>query len=101
MNASAWDALKAIAADPTINARRPIVGTVVRVIEGPMMGLEGRVTWHGIDKFNRTAFRYCSDMQAHLRDLRGQWGYRVRVEAEGGKPLFIGAEKVCVLKGAA
>lgn len=96
MEATAWDALKEIAADPILNARRPKVGTRVRVIEGKKLGIEGEVTWHGIDKFNRTAWR-CHDMQAHLRDVRGQWGYRVRVQLEDGESFFIGAEKVCVL----
>jgi hypothetical protein len=93
---NAWDALREIAKDPTLNARRPNVGTTVRVIEGKRMGETGTVTWHGIDKFNRTAWR-CADMQAQLRDLRGQWGYRVRVQPEAGESFFIGAEKVCVL----
>ena len=92
----AWDALREIAKDEALNARRPTVGRRVRVIEGKNLGAEGTVTWHGIDKFNRTAWR-CHDMQATLRELRGQWGYRVRVQPEEGASFFVGAEKVCVL----
>ena len=97
MEHSAWEALKVVAADPALNAQRPNVGTTVRVIEGKRMGETGTVTWHGIDRFNRTAFRYCDDMQAHLRDLRGKWGFRICVQPAEGEKFFIGAEKVCVL----
>ena len=98
MEHGAWEALRAISQDPRITARRPNAGCTVRVIEGKRLGMVGRVTWHGINRFNRAAFRYGDDMTGHLRDLHGQHGYRVRVQPEDGSaPFFIAAEKVCVL----
>lgn len=98
MEHGAWEALREISKNPTITERRPNVGTVVRVIAGKRIGVQGRVTWHGPDQLNRAAYRYGDEMSHHMRDMRGQWGFRVRVEPDdGSEPFFIAAEKVCVL----
>ncbi len=97
MEAGAWEALRAINEMPSITERRPSVGRIVRVISGKRLGVEGTVTWHGRDQFTR-AYRYADSMQAHMRDLMQQSGFRVRIRPhDGGEQFFIAAEKVCVL----
>jgi len=97
MDQAGWNAMKEIAASAEINARRPSVGSVVRVIEGrKWLGAEGRITWHGIDKFNKTAWKG-DTAQGVLRQIKGQYGYAVRVQMDDGTTFFTQAEKVCVL----
>jgi hypothetical protein len=97
MDSGAWDALRALSIEPTITQRRPNVGTRVRVIEGKNIGLEGLVSWHGQTIYTRKAFRYCEPMQAHMLDLQGRYGFRVKVRGDDGEEFFIDADKVCVL----
>lgn len=94
MEHGAWEALREI--NKEIDCQRPNVGTTVRVIEGKRLGTEGRVTWHGRDQYS-SAYRYCDDMQAQMRDVMGKCGFRVRVQTADGSQFFIAAEKVCVL----
>lgn len=79
---------------------RPGVGAHVTVKDGKHAGIVGRVTWHGKDRFSR-AGHYGNWMTAALRDARGTYGFRVRIQPDGGgEPFFIGAERVDLVKGA-
>lgn len=94
MEQGAWDALRKINED--FACQRPNVGTTVRVVEGKQLGVVGKVTWHGRDKYNNP-YRYCDSMQAHLVDVLGKYGFRVRIETDEGEKFFISADKVWVL----
>jgi hypothetical protein len=77
--------------------QRPSVGKIVKVVEGRKhLGKQGKVFWHGIDKYS-DAWRYGSDAQHHLHDLCGRYGYRVGVETETEK-FFVPANKVEVIE---
>jgi len=58
--------MQAVAND--CNAQRPTAGKRVK-------GLIGIVTWHGVDKYNKDAWRYCSNAQTMLREVMGRYGY--------------------------
>lgn len=79
-----------------LSADRPFVGRTVRVDRGKKhVGKIGRVTWHGLDKFS-TAFRYGSPDSASLTEVRGRYGYRIRVQTEQGESFFVPADYVMV-----
>ena len=75
--------------------QRPSVGKMVRVTAGKHSGAEGRVTWHGRDKYSDT--RYVTAAQQLLRDIEGRRGWRVRVQDEF-QSFFVDANKVQVLE---
>jgi hypothetical protein len=97
MRQEAWSALKSLSIDPTITERRPTVGRRVRVIEGKKLGAVGTVQWHGQTQYTLRAYRYCDSMQAHMLDLMGRHGFRVKIRSDEGETFFLDAEKVCVL----
>jgi len=97
MEQGAWDALKSLSINPTITERRPTIGRRVRVIGGRKLGIEGTVQWHGQTQYTRRAYRYCDSMQAHMLDLMGLYGFRVKIRSDEGETFFLDAEKVCVL----
>ena len=94
MDGAAWDALRAVA--PLVTADRPNVGRTARVDEGKHKGKVGRITWHGRDKFTQ-AYRYGDSMSHHMTDMRGRWGFRVRlVDLETAEAFFVSAEYLMV-----
>jgi hypothetical protein len=63
-----------------LDATRPSIGKFVRIEGGRKhKGKTGRVIRHQIDKFG-TAYRYKSDAQAHMADMRGREGWACQVE---------------------
>lgn len=85
----AWQELAVEAAE-----QYPAVGKTVRVTQGKHSGTVGRVTWHGRDRYAN--WRTCTDAQAHLRDLQGRWGFRVRVQTDS-ESFFVAADQVEVV----
>jgi len=92
-----WNALRVIAADESIAARRPNPGRRVRVVCGKRIGAEGTVTKHFVGAYDTRKWRYGDSMSHHLRDIEGRYGYTVQVREDNGETFFVAAEKVCVL----
>ena len=72
-SAGAWQALA-----NSLDATRPSVGRVVTVVKGTKhKDKTGVVVRHMLDKFYST--RYESEAQAHMRQMRGTRGYRIKI----------------------
>jgi hypothetical protein len=96
-NRDAWNALFASVAD-----QRPSVGKLVRVVDGRKhKGEEGRVVWHGEDRYYMAQHRrFMSDAQSALNEARGRNGWRVRIQPEEGESFFVNAAYVEVIEDA-
>lgn len=90
-NRGAWQSLA-----NTVSASRPSVGRSVTVTRGKHKGATGTVTWHGRDRYS-DAFRYGSDSSHALREMAGQYGYRVRVQPQEGEAFYCRADYVEVI----
>lgn len=85
-NRGAWQELS-----NSLSAQRPSKGKTVQIVRGKHKGKEGIVTWQGIDRFNN-GYRYCNEAQAHMRDMAGRYGWKVRVQPYQGEAFFTKAE---------
>ena len=85
-----------------LSAARPFVGRTVRIDRGRKhVGVVGLVTWHGTDNFS-TAGRYGDAFVQAAREVRGRYGFRIRVQpADGTAPFFVSADNVMVAVEAA
>lgn len=88
--------LQNFAASDDANAQRPDPGKLVRVDAGKRKGAEGIVIRHIQDRFG-DKWRYGSDMQQMLRDVRGRYGFRVQVQTDTHGTFWVDAENVTVL----
>lgn len=83
----------------TLSAYRPLVNSIVRVIEGRKhFGKIGRVTWHGVDQFRGR--RYGDSYTLAAQEAMGRYGYRVCIQTDDGERFFIPADytMVCVTR---
>lgn len=86
--------------DGQVAAYRPFVNSTVKVMfrGAPKEHQDkvGRVTWHGIDQFNRDAWRDGASCTHALREVCGRYGYHVGIETEAGERFVVPAESVMV-----
>lgn len=81
---------------------RPSAGRRVKVVNGfKHLGISGVVTWHGKDKFARRLDQFSllhqNPSDQLLIEMVGKYGYRVRVQPDGGgEPFFVKAVYVAV-----
>ncbi len=83
---------------PQIAAERPSVGKWVRVEFGKRRGAEGIVRRHIVNRYSG-AWKYGSGATDMLRDLRGQYGFRVQIETANHGTFWADADKVTVIGG--
>lgn len=98
INTETWAAWQHIAAEAS--KTRPSVGCRIRVNDGRKhRGAEGLVVHHMVSRYY-DPFRYASEAQAHMREMRGREGYVVRVRPDEGPEFWVRADYVQVLESA-
>jgi len=99
MNNEFWSAMKAVCGNDEISANRPSVGTTVIIDKGrKYKGKVGKVVRHIRDKFDRDAWRYCSDAQAIMREARGRYGYVIKVLTTDGETFWCKADYATIIE---
>lgn len=95
INADTADAWRDLAAQ--CSADKPAPGRRVRVVAGKRSGRTGVVTRHMPSRFEHDVYRYASEAQAHLRDMRGREGFVCRLRFDDGSEAWVPARNVEVL----
>jgi hypothetical protein len=76
--------------------QRPSPGKRVRVLAGKRKGAAGSVRRHQLSRFGN-GYRFCSDAQAQLRDLKGRYGWCVLIRGDDGHEFWADADNVEVI----
>lgn len=85
MNREQADALQSM-----FNGIAPVrVGVTCTVVRGRRAGQTVVVVRHMKDPYNPGALRYGGDMSLHLREARGQYGYRAQVRNSDGELFWV------------
>lgn len=100
INADTAEGWRKIAAQ--LEAQRPSAGKTVRVVGGRKhKGKIGTVQVHKLSRYS-DAYRYASEAQAHMRDMRGRDGWVCRVLVLGAgsysEAVWIDARHLEVIK---